>query len=155
MSRRPYPSILTARSRAGSEQGQALVEFLIALPVLLLLVFGIIEMGAAWRTYQVTTNTAREGARLTVLPNADETEVRSAMADRLTQGGLDPADATIDFVCTGACFGSTRTTGEGAEVRISYPFDFILLGPIANYFGFGGSAFGTVTMQTGFVMRIE
>ncbi len=139
----------------GLEAGQALVEFLIAMPVLVLLVFGIIEMGAAWRTYQVTTHTAREGARLTVLPNADESTVRADMATRLTQGGLDAASATINFVCTGACFGSTRTTGAGVEVQVSYPFSFVFLGPIANYVTGDGSAFGTVTMQTGFVMRIE
>ena len=143
-----------ALRRIGS-RGQALVEFLIALPILLFLVFGIIEMGSALRTYQVATNTAREGARLTVLPNALEADVRAAMDIRLTQGGLDPANATITFVCTAACFGATRTTGEGAEVRVSYPYDFVLLGPIADYFSGDGSAFGTVTMQTGFVMRIE
>ena len=109
MSSRPFSPLMTRGPGIASERGQALVEFLVALPVLLLLVFGIIEMGAAWRTYQVTTNTAREGARLTVLPNADETSVRSAMADRLTQGGLDPANATINFVCTGDCFGAART----------------------------------------------
>ena len=147
--------ISSSRPRRGSEAGQALVEFLIAMPVLVLLIFGIIEMGAAWRTYQVTMNTAREGARLTVLPNADEVTVRAAMADRLTQGGLDPATATIEFVCTGACFGAARTTGEGAEVRISYPYSFIVLGPIADYVTGNGAAYGTVTMQTGFVMRIE
>ena len=57
-----------SRPTRGSKAGQALVEFLIVLPVLVLLIFGIIEMGAAWRTYQVATNTAREGARLTILP---------------------------------------------------------------------------------------
>jgi Flp pilus assembly protein TadG len=128
---------------------------MIAFPVLVLLIFGIIEMGAAWRTFQVATNTAREGARLTVLPNADETDVRAEMANRLTQGGLDPASATIDFVCTADCFAAGRTTGEGAEVRVTYPFDFVFLGPIVNYIGGNGSAWGTVNMETGFVMRIE
>ena len=100
------PWIFAGWRRRGSEAGQALVEFLIVLPVLVLLIFGIIEMGAAWRTYQVATHTAREGARLTILPNADEIAVRAAMADRLIQGGLDPAGATIEFVCAGVCFGS-------------------------------------------------
>ncbi len=90
-----------------------------------------------------------------MLPNADEGNVRAAMAQRLTQGGLDPANATIDFVCSGACFGGGRVTGEGVEVRIAYPFDFIFLGPIADYIGGDGSVYGTITMQTGFVMRIE
>lgn len=138
-----------------NDQGQALVEFMIVFPLLVLLIFGIIEMGAAWRTYQVTTNAAREGARLTVLPNADEADVRAAIANRLVNGGLDPASATVAFNCSGSCFGSGRSTGEGAEVEIAYPFDFVLLGPIAEYVGGDGSAYGRVTMRSGFVMRIE
>lgn len=149
----------TRGTRAGvlrSDRGQAVVEFMIVFPLLVLLVFGIIEMGAAWRTYQVTTNAAREGARLTVLPSANEDDIRAAIADRLTEGGLNPSDATIDFVCdSGDCFGAGRTTGAGAEVRIAYPFNFVLLGPIADYVAGGGDSFGSVTMQTGFVMRIE
>ena len=137
-----------------SEKGQALAEFMIAFPVLVLLIFGIIEMGAAWRTFQVATNTAREGARLTVLPNAVEADTRTEMAGRLTQGGLDPTNATIDFVCTADCF-TARTTGEGAEVRVTYPLNFVFLGPIVNYIGGNGSTWGTVNMETGFVMRIE
>lgn len=141
--------------RSQADRGQALVEFMVVFPLLVLLVFGIIEMGAAWRTYQVTTNAAREGARLTVLPNANETEVRTAISNRLVNGGLDPANATVEFNCSASCFGAGRVTGEGAEVRISYPFDFVLLGPIATYVGGDGSAYGRVTMQSGFVMRIE
>jgi len=141
--------------RLASESGQALAEFMIAFPVLVLLIFGIIEMGAAWRTFQVATSTAREGARLTILPSADETAVRAEMANRLTQGGLNPTNATIDFVCSADCFAASRTTGEGAEVRVTYPFTFVFLAPIANYLSGNGGAWGRVNMETGFVMRIE
>jgi hypothetical protein len=130
------------------------VEFIIVFPVLLLLLFGIIEMGAAWRTYQVTTNAAREGARLTVLPSADEDEIRDAIDERLLRGGLSPADATIEFDCGGDCFGGAASPGDPAEVRISYPFQFAFLGPIMDYMG-ATDALGSVTMETGFVMRIE
>jgi hypothetical protein len=136
------------------ESGQALVEFIIVLPVLLLLLFGIIEMGAAWRTYQVTTNAAREGARLTVLPSADEDAVRDAIDERLRRGGLTPAAAVVEFDCGGDCFGGAASPGDPAEVRIAYPFEFAFLGPIMDYVG-ATDALGAVTMETGFVMRME
>jgi hypothetical protein len=145
---------MTTQTPPRDERGQALVEFIIVFPVLLLLLFGIIEMGAAWRTYQVTTNAAREGARLTVLPSADEDEVRDAIDERLLRGGLEPGDATIEFDCGGDCFGGAPSPGDPAEVRISYPFQFALLGPIMDYMG-ATEALGSVTMETGFVMRIE
>ena len=153
-------SILTidaprGRRSLGSDSGQALVEFIIVFPVLLLLLFGIIEMGAAWRTYQVTTNAAREGARMTVLPDADEDEIRDAIDERLLQGGLTPGSATVEFDCAGGdCFGAGRSTGDPAEVRIAYPFQFAFLGPIMDYMG-ATDALGAVTMETGFVMRVE
>ena len=149
---RPYD--LLGWPRIGLDGGQALVEFLIAAPILVLLVSGIIEGGAAWQTHRVATSTAREGARLTTLPNADEIQVRADMSRLLTQGGFAPGSATIDFICAGGdCFQADQTAGAGAEVRISYPFNFVFLGPIADYVTGAGSAYRSITMQTGFVME--
>ena len=64
---------------------------------------------------------------------------------------MPPSNSFVPAFASGAA----RTTGEGAEVRISYPYSFIVLGPIADYLTGNGAAYGTVTMQTGFVMRIE
>lgn len=148
----------TQRIRNRSESGQALVEFLIVVPILLLLFFGIVELGAAWRTFQVVTNSAREGARAAVLPNATEDGVRAIVAERLTTGGLTAGDATVDINCTagaGACFDSGRS-GEQTEVRISFPHQFILLGPLVQLAtGESGDRWGEVTLRSGIVMRNE
>jgi hypothetical protein len=130
---------------------------MIAFPVLVLLIFGIIEMGAAWRTFQVVTNSAREGARLAVLPSSNDADVYTAIGNRLTQGGLDPSTATSEIrdASGTAATKSDFSTGDSLEVRIVYPFDFVFLGPIVNYISGNGSAWGTVNMETGFVMRIE
>jgi Flp pilus assembly protein TadG len=61
------------RSRVRDRGGQALAEFVLVVPILLLLVFGIVEFGLAFRTHQIVTNTAREGARVAVLPASPET----------------------------------------------------------------------------------
>jgi Flp pilus assembly protein TadG len=45
------------------EGGGVAVEFAIVLPILMLLVFGIIDFGHAWYIKQVVTNASREGAR--------------------------------------------------------------------------------------------
>jgi Flp pilus assembly protein TadG len=46
-----------------AEQGAIAVEFAIILPVLLLLVFGIVDFGHAWYMRHVLQNSCREGAR--------------------------------------------------------------------------------------------
>ena len=53
------------RSRRGrtSNRGQALVEFTLILPILLLLFAGLIELGFALYDYLQVVNAAREGAR--------------------------------------------------------------------------------------------
>lgn len=146
------------RSRRRGESGQALVEFLIVVPVLLLIFFGIAEVGAAWRTFQVVTNTAREGARAAVLPNATEAGVRAIVAGRLGTGGLNAADANVQILCTagaGACFGAGRSGGQ-TEVRVAFPHRFVLLGPLVELAtGGGGDRWGEVTMRSGIVMRNE
>jgi hypothetical protein len=45
------------------ERGAIAVEFALILPVLLLLVFGIVDFGHAWYMKQIIINASREGAR--------------------------------------------------------------------------------------------
>lgn len=51
-------------SRSSTKQrGQSLVEFAITLPILLIILVGLGEMGSALYSYQIVANAAREGAR--------------------------------------------------------------------------------------------
>ena len=60
-----YPFGTTATSLRGSTRarGQTMVEFALALPVFLLLVFGVIEFGRLLMTYSAVFSAAREAAR--------------------------------------------------------------------------------------------
>lgn len=139
-----------------NERGQALVEFIIVLPVLLVLVFGIIEFGNAWRTYQVVTNTAREGARQAVLPTVNEDSVTTVIRHRLTQAQLDPDDAEIVFSCDGVEGSLCAATGEADGVLIRYPYTFRIFGPMMNLMCAGcGDGYGTFTLTTQTTMRTE
>lgn len=53
------------------EKGQSLVEVAFALPILLMLVVGIVELGNAMNAYNQTINAAREGARFGSLGGSD------------------------------------------------------------------------------------
>jgi hypothetical protein len=50
------------------EYGQTMAEMAFVLPLFLILVFAIIEIGRAWAAKQSLTIAAREGARILVLP---------------------------------------------------------------------------------------
>ena len=46
------------------ERGQGMVEFVLVLPIFLLLVFAIIDFGMGFHAWLTVTNSAREGARI-------------------------------------------------------------------------------------------
>ena len=54
------------RDRALSQRSQALIEFALVSPVLLLLLFGIVDIGRAVFYYDTLNHAAREGARTAV-----------------------------------------------------------------------------------------
>jgi len=129
-------------------RGQSLAELALALPILLALLVGIFEFGRAWNVRQVLTAAAREGARLAVIPGADQTVVESDIDARLTAAGLDPDDVTTSIVGMGAGTGSETT------VTLTTGYTFVFLGPVVSLIG-GGSTGGTITLAGTSVMRNE
>ena len=152
---------LRRRLRRGrrDERGQSLVEFVLALPILLVIVFGIIEFASAWRTYQIVTNVAREGARFAVLPGTMiDQDVRDRIDSLLVQSGLSLGNRTITLTCEGSAglCAAPLGTGKADEVRVDYQHTFVVLGPVLNLMCSGcGTGYGTITLSSLSVMRNE
>lgn len=133
------------------------------IPILLLLIFGLIEFGSAWRSYQVVTNAAREGARRAVMPlgfvDPGEGAVREIIEDVMTAGGLAYDDDYVTLTCDGDPGLCDTGRGSTEEVRIEYPYSFVLLGPLVDLAcrgaGCDGDAFGTITLTAISRMRQE
>lgn len=130
-----------------AQEGQALVEFALVVPVLLLLVVGVFEFGRAWNAHQAVTDAAREGARAAVVadPLMTPDSVRAVVRNALARAALDPDLAVIELSGVG------DPTGEPARVQVRYPFYFGFLKPMGTVLGDKG----TVTLGTAFVMRNE
>lgn len=62
------------RSTHADRRGQALVEFALVIPIFLLLLVAIFDLGRAVFAYNTLTNAAREGARLAIV-NQDEASI--------------------------------------------------------------------------------
>src|SRR2546422_5315234 len=80
--------------RLRSERGAELVEFALVMPILMLVLAGILDMGFLFKNYEVVTNAAREGARMASLPGWVEDDVKARVRDYLAAGGLNAAVAT-------------------------------------------------------------
>jgi len=97
------------------EEGQELAEYALVLPVLLLLLFGIIEIGSLIYSYNTIANAAREGSRYGVTHPGDYEGVEAATR-RLTVG-LDQAALTVNpimnerTVCVEVTYSFGLTTG--------------------------------------------
>ena len=78
---------------ARKNAGQELLEFAITLPIFLLIVFGIFDLGRVVYYASALQNAAREGARYGVVNPYDDTQITGRVKDRSL--GLDPDDITI------------------------------------------------------------
>jgi Flp pilus assembly protein TadG len=131
---------------AARERGSVAVEFALLLPVLLLLVFGIIDFGRALNAQITLTQAAREGARLAALGEPNVVSRTQAAA-----AGISPVTVTVTACPPGA------GPGADAVVTTSYPFSFATpIGAIAAMFGGSGSSIGSpITLTAQGVMPCE
>jgi Flp pilus assembly protein TadG len=122
-----------------SRRGQALVEFALVLPIMLLMVVGMLEFARAWNLHQVMTDAAREGARRAVLadPMMDQDSVKAAMWRHLAQFGYNPSYATMNIT------GPFKDSGKNITVELSLPYRFWVLRNAG------------INMKTTFTMRNE
>jgi Flp pilus assembly protein TadG len=130
-----------------SETGQALVEFALVAPLLMMLVIGVFEFGRAWNVYQVITEAARGGARAAVVADAGMTQdsVVGMIKSGLSRAGLNPDGANISFT------GWRAGTGTPASVSSQYPYRFVFLRPFMGW----TSDDAAITLSTAFTMRNE
>lgn len=130
------------RRQKALPKGQSLVEAAIVIPVILLLVFGIIDFGLLFNNYILITNASREGARLAALGSTDA-EVVAAVRDMTAT--LDSSGLSV----TVTPHYSLRV--RGSQVRIIVTYNARLVTPIINRFFAGGKA----KLQAESTMRVE
>ena len=100
------------RLQRTNDDGVVSIELALVLPILLLLVFGIIQFGRAYNAKIELSSAVREGARAFALGTDDPETVTKGAAP-----GLDPDLIDVE---TSA---SPCTSGETASVTATYPFD--------------------------------
>ena len=138
-------------TRRGRTRGQTLAEFALVLPVLIVMLMGIFDLGRAIFAYNAITNAAREGARLGIVNQwADSIKERAVdMAptaeqdpNAVTVAISQPASAPADDDCASA-------PAVGCIVYVRYESDFTAITPII------GSLLGPMTLTAESVEPIE
>jgi Flp pilus assembly protein TadG len=104
-----------AQRLARPRRGQSMIEFALVLPIILLIVFGTLDIGRIVFLKAELENAVREGARLgRVTQPFSDAPVRTRIK---AQPGL--ANATVVASCPGGCaYGSTLTVTATLPVSI-------------------------------------
>jgi len=76
-------------------RGTTMVEAAFVLPILLILTLGTIEYGWLFLQAQQITNAARQGARLAILQDVTQAEVRAEIDECLRRASLDDDNPEI------------------------------------------------------------
>ena len=106
-----------------SEKGAAAVEFALLLPLLMMILFGIIEFGIALHQQSILTNASREGARLGIVqsvPAITTGQINATIDNYLTGAGIMPGNVSRTIVAGGV-------TGSPVKVTLTLPYTFYVL----------------------------
>jgi Flp pilus assembly protein TadG len=115
---------MTRRSRAHNEKGQTMVEFILVLPVLLIVLFGIFQFGIAFKNYISLTDAVRAGARTAAVSRYTVDPVATTKARVKTASDLSGmADSDVNVQ-------STWLHGDDVVVTAQYPYRISLLGVV-------------------------
>jgi Flp pilus assembly protein TadG len=155
-----YEKGIVMKKKLRREAGGAAAEFAIILPLLMLILFGIVEFGLLLYNKQVLTNASREGARAGIVvgvPKLTDQQIRDIIADYCngllvnfngassTISSTDDSNIEIDR-------SAGNNFGNDLIVKVSYTYNFLVLS-VVNKFGF--SLFDPIELKAITVMKHE
>jgi len=117
------------------------VEFAIILPILVLIIFGIIEFGLLMNSYIVIQAASREGARIGIVGGTDEDILDSVYT---AASNLDINRINVNINPNEG----SRKPGDTLTVQVEYDYD-ILMPVISNLLG------DSIRLRAKTSMRVE
>ena len=140
-----------------NQKGAAAVEFAIIAPLLLVILFGIIEFSILMYDKAMLTNASREGARAGIVFSSPErigndiieAAVRGYCEDHLISFGAG-SFLDIDIIPDNV---ADRDSGDSLTVTVNYPFRFLVFSNLISLVG--GNIGNVFNLQAITVMRME
>ena len=143
---------MSGKSLRRSEDGAALVEFAIVLPVLLLLVFGIIDFGRALSVKNGIIAAVHDGARLAAVqyPDVNRQAVQESVKRFLAPLGIEPTVVVSENRVNGTLGHGRRTILVHADHSVGGERDQSVDDP---HFGVGHLSVGVRPLDDGLLAR--
>lgn len=129
------------------DDGQALVEFALLTPFLLVFLVGILEFGRAWNAHIVVTQAAREGARKAAVydPGVTQADIEQVIMQTIAGTNLntDSTQITLENWNGGS--------GTSLRVTVAQPYAFLFFGELKKW----TTGESRILLKSRFVMRNE
>jgi hypothetical protein len=149
-------------------RGQSLVEFALVLPLLIVVMVAIFDLGRAVFVYNAVSNAAREGVRLAIVDQGAAGIMAEASAHSIGNvpavpcSGGSPSCVSVRFLnpdlSGGApCDAVPVPTGCIAEVRVDYRFDPLTPVGLLSIFAqaTGQPPLGSITISSSSRLQVE
>jgi Flp pilus assembly protein TadG len=139
------------------EDGQALAEFALILPILFLLIAGIIEFGRGWNIKQAVTDASREGARYAVVQDNTVScpdDVLLKVKQRLLLANIDTSasNTTVTLTPSANCRGQPGyAAGVDMTVNVTTQYKMGWIGALLSW----ATGSSTITIGSQTTMRNE
>jgi Flp pilus assembly protein TadG len=148
------------------EHGQTLVEFALVLPVLMLVILGIFDLGHGVYAYNTVAGAARTGARVAAVNQiADSTDcsnnrpivnvadphwsIRRCASDAALSLGVSPTDVSVSYYPPPGSTFSCAPLHVGCIARVTVRYQFDAITPVIS------RIVGTINMDQTSEMPIE
>jgi Flp pilus assembly protein TadG len=138
-------------ARTKGQRGLAALEFGLIAPLVMILLFGVVEFGLALWRKQILTSAVREGARKGVVattPRKTQAEIETAVKTYLTGVGWDSTKAVVNATGAGGAAGTSLT------VTATYPTSLLVISRLMPG-TFTVNNAGNVTLTATVVMQME
>lgn len=109
--------------REKNEKGQSLVEVALAMPLLIIIMMGILDLGRAYLTYIALSDAAAEGAAYAAIHPSDQAQAIARAAD--SSGGLVTLAQDMVSVDTGEM-------SAGSPITVTVEYEYQMLTPFVN-----------------------
>jgi Flp pilus assembly protein TadG len=120
------------KRRPRHDRGQALIEFALIVPLFLLFLFVIVDVGIALDRRMVLQHAVREGARYAAL-SIDNGLICDRTHDQ-AQGIVDVDDISISYDDIDGN-GDVTDAGDAVNVTVDFTYDFPVMSGVLNAFG--------------------
>jgi Flp pilus assembly protein TadG len=109
-----------------SEKGQAMTEFAVALPVVALVLFAILQFGIAFNNYLTLTDAVRRGARVAAVSR------QTGSGSSATVAAVKSAASDLNQSNLAVSVSSGWAPGDDVVVSATYPYAISLFGLVVK-----------------------